>query len=57
MTHTNTEHGIGKYINVKQYKCALAGVGQWIECWPVNQRLTGLIPSQGTPLGCGPGPQ
>ena len=32
---------------------ALDGVAQWIECWPVNQRVTGSIPSQGT----GPGPQ
>ena len=30
---------------------ALAGVTQWIECWPVNQRVAGLIPSQGTCLG------
>ena len=36
---------------------ALAGVAEWIECQPVNQRVTGLIPSQGTCLGCGPGPQ
>ena len=34
---------------------ALAGVAQWIECQPVNQRVTGSIPSQGTCLGCGPG--
>ena len=36
---------------------ALAGVAQWTECWPVNQGVTGSIPSQGTCLGCGPGPQ
>ena len=36
---------------------ALADVVQWIERQPVNQRITGLIPSQGTYLGCGPGPQ
>ena len=36
---------------------ALAGVSQWIELWPVNQRVTGSIPSQGTRLGYGPGPQ
>ena len=36
---------------------ALAGVAQWNECRPVNQRVAGLIPSQGTCLGCGPGPQ
>ena len=35
----------------------LASVAQWIECRPVNQRVTGSIPSQGTCLGCGPGPQ
>ena len=35
---------------------ALAGVAQWIECWPVNQRVTSLIPSQGTCLGSGPEP-
>ena len=27
---------------------ALAGVAQWIECQPVNQMVTSLIPSQGT---------
>ena len=31
--------------------------GAAIECWPVNQRVTSLIPSQGTSLGCRPGPQ
>ena len=36
---------------------ALAGVAQWIECRPVNQRVAGLIPSQDTGLGCRPGPK
>ena len=36
---------------------ALAGVVQWIECWPMSQRVTSSIPSQDTCLGCGPGPQ
>ena len=36
---------------------ALAGVAQWIECQTANQRVAGLIPSQGTYLGCRPGPQ
>ena len=36
---------------------ALAGVGQWIERWPVNQRVASAICNQGTCLGCGPGPQ
>ena len=30
---------------------------QWIECWLVNRKVAGWIPSQGTCLGCGPGPQ
>ena len=36
---------------------APAGVVRWTECQPANQRVTGSIPSQGTCLGCGPGPQ
>ena len=36
---------------------ALAGEAQWIECQPVNQKVAGLIPSQGICLGCRPGPQ
>ena len=36
---------------------ALAGVAQWIEHRPANQRVTISIPSQGTCLGCGPGSQ
>ena len=44
---------------VETFKCylALAGVAQWIERQPVNQKVLGLIPSQGRFLGCGPGPQ
>ena len=37
-------------------KNALADVAQWIEHWPVNQKVTGLIPSQGTCLGHRPDP-
>ena len=33
------------------------GVAQWMECWPVNGKVSGLIPGQGTCLGCGSGPQ
>ena len=40
-----------------RYNWAQAGVAQWIECQPVNQEVTGSIPSQGTCLGCRPGPQ
>ena len=32
-------------------------MAQWIECQPVNQRVTGSIPRQDICLGCGPGPQ
>ena len=42
--------------NDQNVPIALAGVAQWTECWPLNQRVTGLIPSQGIGLGCGPGP-
>ena len=36
---------------------ALDGVAQWIERWPLKQRVAGSIPSQGTCLGCRSGPQ
>ena len=36
---------------------ALAGVAQWIEHRPANERVAGSIPSQGTGLGCRPGAQ
>ena len=36
---------------------ALAGVAQWIERRPANQRVASSIPSQGTCLGCGPSAQ
>ena len=29
---------------------------QWVERRPTEQKATGLIPSRGTCLGCGPGP-
>ena len=41
----------------KKEKQAVAGVGYWVECQPVNQKITSLIPGQGTCLGCRPGPQ
>ena len=36
---------------------AMAGVAQWIEQQPANERVTSWIPCQGTRLGCRPGPQ
>ena len=49
---------ISLYVSYKKLYIymALAGVAQCIECQPENQRIAGLIPSQGTCLGCGPGP-
>ena len=41
----------------KNFVLFLAGVAQWIQCWPVKQTVSGSILSQGTCLGCGPGPQ
>ena len=41
----------------KQKPSALAGVAQWIDSQPVNHRVAGSIPSQGTCLGCRPGLQ
>ena len=29
---------------------ALAGVAQWIECWPGNQKVASPIPSPDTPV-------
>ena len=51
---------INKYIKKKKKKkcgLALAGVAQWIESWPVSQKVTGLVPGQDTGLSCGPSPQ
>ena len=36
---------------------ALADVTQWIKQGSVKQRIIGSIPSQGTCLGCRPGPR
>ena len=45
------------WISALKRILVLAAVAQWIECWPVNQRVPGSIPSQVTCLGCRPGPQ
>ena len=44
------------YLNKKE-NLVLASVAQWTEHQPAKQRVAGSIPSQGTSLGCGPGPQ
>ena len=40
-----------RFSKIYIYISALAGVAQWIECRPVNQKVAGSIPSQGTCLG------
>ena len=54
LQNTNTATNV-KVLDLR--KRALAGVAQWIEHRPANQRVAGPIPSQGTCLGCGPGSQ
>ena len=51
MTVVDTKKKTGKTL------IALAGVAQWIEHQPVNQKVTGSIPSQGTCWCCRSGPQ
>ena len=36
---------------------ALAGVARWVGCCPANPKAAGMIPGQGTCLGCGFTPQ
>ena len=48
-------HSLTTWLSLWKLPWALAGAAQWIEHWPVNQRVSGSIPSQGTCLGCGPG--
>ena len=44
-------------MNRSKLLSALAGVAQWIEHRPANQRVVSSIPSQGTWMDFGPGPQ
>ena len=43
--------------DIRELQLALAGLAQWTECRPANQMVASLIPSPGTCLGCGLGPQ
>ena len=54
--HSLKMKGKGHQGTCRKHPWALAGVAQWIECRPTNHRVAGSIPSQGTRLGCGPGP-
>ena len=47
---------LSKSVTYKEH-WSPAGVSQWIEHQPANQRVAGSIPSQGTCLGHRPGPQ
>ena len=49
--------GASEPAGEEEHPSALAGVAQWTEHRPLNQRVASSIPSQGTCLGCGPGPQ
>ena len=40
-----------------EFNHIFAGLAQWVERWPVNQKVTGSTPSQGTCLDYGPSPQ
>ena len=51
------EHNtIYRWCSTELYTWAPAGVAQGIEHQPTNLKVAGLIPNQGTCLGCGPGP-
>ena len=59
--YTKTYKGERSQINILIFHLrilckVLAGVAQWVGCHLTNQRVAGLIPGQGTCLGCGPGP-
>ena len=55
---TRIQRGTDKDVcDNNKVESALAIVAQGIKCRPVNHRVNGSIPSQGTCLGCGPGPQ
>ena len=44
------------YISMKKQSSALADVAQWFGCQLENQRVASSSTSQGTCLGCRPGP-
>ena len=47
---TTPQNVICEIIYLK-FAPALAGVAWWIECWPANQKIAGLIPHEDTCLG------
>ena len=58
--HTHVYMHTCVYMHVHIHTCTHREtwpVAQWIEHGPANQRVAGSNPSQGTGLGCRPGPQ
>ena len=43
----NVEVSAHFHRRIRVHLLSLAAVAQWIERWPANQKVTGLIPSQG----------
>ena len=41
-----------KCEDIKSEESSLASVAQLVECHPINRKVAGLIPGQGTGLGC-----
>ena len=54
---SHTRQGKKIFLVDEESMSALAGVAPWTEHKPENQKVTGLIPGQGTCLGCRPGPR
>ena len=52
-------YSVSDYIHAvfKTIFLALAGVAQWIECWPANRKVTGSITSGSACLVCSLGPR
>ena len=55
--HPGPERGRHMETRSKKDEIDLPGIAHWLSGWPANQRVVGSIPSQGTCLDCGPGPQ
>ena len=48
LAYSRADHTSENWKSTKIGRVDLAGVAQWIECWPVKQRVTGSIPNQST---------
>ena len=56
-TETSQKMFVSALLGKIRKHSTLAGVAQLVGRRPTNKRVAGLIPSQGTCLGCGPGTQ